>query len=243
MKPITLVASVLFLMGLLVLPVAQAADKAAAPMKTSKEKYSYAVGLQIGSQVQQITDSMDMKAFMQGLQDFLAKKPSQLTPEEINQAKADFRDVVQKEVEKKNQQAAEKNQKKGTEYLKTNGAKKGVTTTASGLQYEVLTAGTGAKPKATDQVKVHYHGTLLDGVVFDSSVARKEPITLPLNRVIPGWTEGVQLMPVGSKYRFVVPATLAYGSKGAPPKIEPESTLIFEIELLEIVSDKVQDKP
>ncbi|MEO5330618.1 MAG: FKBP-type peptidyl-prolyl cis-trans isomerase [Magnetococcus sp. YQC-5] len=245
MKHLTLFASSVCVMGWLALPAAQAADAPAKPsaFKTPKERYSYAMGSRMGSQVQQVADSMDMKVFMIGLQDSLDKKPSQLTPDEITQASTDFKEVIQKEIEKKSQQAAEKNQKKGAEYLAANGAKKGVTTTASGLQYEVLTPGSGPKPTATDHVKVHYQGTLLDGTIFDSSIARKEPITFPLDRVIPGWTEGVQLMPTGSKYRFVIPAKLAYGSKGAPPSIEPESTLIFEVELLEIIKEKGQDKP
>jgi FKBP-type peptidyl-prolyl cis-trans isomerase len=119
-----------------------------------------------------------------------------------------------------------------------NGKREGVKTTASGLQYEVLKPGTGAKPAATDTVKVHYHGTLIDGAVFDSSVDRGEPISFPLNGVIKGWTEGVQLMPVGSKYKFVIPSELAYGERGAGGKIGPNATLIFEVELLAIEAEK-----
>ncbi len=235
MKQLLRFAGSLLLAGWLTLPTAQAGNKADTSLTTSKQRYSYAVGMQIGAQVQQITDTMDMNAFLLGLQNYLDKKPSLLTPEQINQAKADFREVVQKEVEQKTKATAADNHKKGEAFLKANKAKKEIHTTASGLQYQILTAGSGPKPKATDHVKVHYHGTLLDGTVFDSSVARKEPVTLPLDRVIPGWTEGVQLMPVGGKYRLFVPSKLAYGDKGAPPKIEPGSTLIFEVELLEIV--------
>ncbi|NGZ06406.1 MAG: FKBP-type peptidyl-prolyl cis-trans isomerase [Magnetococcales bacterium] len=227
----SLLACSALLAGWLALPTALAASE----LNSSKERYSYAVGQQIGSQIQQISDTLEMQAFMLGLNDLLAKKPARLTPEEITQAMNEYRNVTQKEREQKMQNSAEQNRKKGTAYLEEHGKKKGVVTTTSGLQYEVLTPGKGPKPKAEDKVKVHYHGTLLDGTVFDSSVARKEPIVFPLNRVIPGWTEGVQLMPVGSKYRFVIPAKLAYGATGAPPKIEPESTLIFEVELLEIV--------
>ncbi len=119
----------------------------------------------------------------------------------------------------------------------SNGATKGeskVTTTASGLQYEVLTEGSGASPSATDQVTVHYRGTLTDGTEFDSSYERGQPATFPLNRVIAGWTEGVQLMNVGSKYRFTIPPNLAYGKRGVPGTIPPDATLVFEVELLEI---------
>lgn len=123
----------------------------------------------------------------------------------------------------------------GSAYLKENGAKAGVTTTASGLQYEVLTQGTGTEhPSATDKVTVHYHGTMIDGTVFDSSVDRNEPITFGLNQVISGWTEGVQLMVVGEKTRFTIPPELAYGDRGAGNVIKPGSTLIFEVELLDI---------
>ncbi|MEM6916565.1 MAG: FKBP-type peptidyl-prolyl cis-trans isomerase, partial [Verrucomicrobiota bacterium] len=122
----------------------------------------------------------------------------------------------------------------GQEFLDENAKKEGVEITESGLQYEVLEEGDGPKPSATDNVTVHYHGTLIDGTVFDSSVDRGSPASFPLNRVIPGWTEGVQLMPVGSKFRFTIPYDLAYGERGSPPKIEPYSTLIFEVELLEI---------
>ncbi|MBF0180478.1 MAG: FKBP-type peptidyl-prolyl cis-trans isomerase [Magnetococcales bacterium] len=243
---------VLTVMGWLALPVVQAAEtetETAAPaakaprgdkstsLKTSKERYSYAKGILTGAQLQQFGDSLDVKSFMTGLQDRLNNKPSKLTDEELNQANADFQEAVKKEVEKKLKIIGERNQKMGTEFLAANASKKGVVTTASGLQYEVLNPGNGSKPKVTDQVKVHYHGTLIDNTVFDSSLMRKEPLTLPLNAVIPGWAEGLQLMPVGSKYRFVIPAKLAYGSKGAPPKITPESTLIFEVELLEIVKE------
>ena len=132
--------------------------------------------------------------------------------------------------------AAEENIKLGEEYLAENAKKEGVTVTDSGLQYEVLQEGTGKSPTATDQVKVHYHGTLIDGTVFDSSVERDEPVTFPLNRVIPGWTEGVQLMKEGAKFRFVIPAELAYGERSTG-LITPNSTLIFDVELLEVVDD------
>jgi FKBP-type peptidyl-prolyl cis-trans isomerase len=132
------------------------------------------------------------------------------------------------------EKASTEAQEKGVAFMIENGKKAGVTTTASGLQYEVLKQGSGAKPAATDTVKVHYEGKLLDGSVFDSSIQRGEPVSFPLNRVIAGWTEGVQLMPVGSKFKFTIPAALAYGDQGAGP-IPPHSVLQFDVELLEIV--------
>ena len=122
----------------------------------------------------------------------------------------------------------------GERFLEENGARPEVTTTESGLQYEIIKPGSGIRPTATSNVKVHYHGTLIDGTVFDSSVERGETISFPLNRVIPGWTEGVQLMPLGAKYRFYIPFDLAYGAQGSPPKIPPYSALIFDVELFEI---------
>jgi FKBP-type peptidyl-prolyl cis-trans isomerase len=130
---------------------------------------------------------------------------------------------------------ADKNIKAGEEFLAANKNKAGVVTLPDGLQYEILKAGTGPKPKAEDEVKCHYHGTTIDGVVFDSSVERGEPANFPVNRVIPGWTEALQLMPVGSKWKLYIPAALAYGERGAGKDIKPNSALIFEVELLEIV--------
>ncbi|MDO8929879.1 MAG: FKBP-type peptidyl-prolyl cis-trans isomerase, partial [Bacteroidota bacterium] len=130
---------------------------------------------------------------------------------------------------------ADKNIKAGEEFLAANGSKAGVVTLPSGLQYEIITAGTGSKPTTADQVKCHYHGTTIDGKVFDSSVERGEPAVFPVGNVIPGWTEALQLMPVGSKWKLFIPAALAYGERGAGADIKPNSTLIFEVELLEIV--------
>ena len=135
-----------------------------------------------------------------------------------------------------NKKLAEENVRKGAEFLASNKEKPLVTTTASGLQYEVLTQGSGTvHPTATSKVKVHYEGKLLDGTVFDSSYERGEPVEFPLNRVIAGWTEGVALMPVGAKYRFWIPSDLAYGPGGSPPRIGPNATLTFDVELLGIV--------
>ena len=139
--------------------------------------------------------------------------------------------------DKLNQAKGEKlaaNLKAGEDFLEQNKQREGVKTTPSGLQYEVLTEGTGPKPKATDNVKCHYHGTLIDGTVFDSSVQRGQPATFPLNMVIKGWTEALQLMPVGSKWTLFIPSSLGYGSRGAGGSIPPNATLIFDVELISI---------
>jgi FKBP-type peptidyl-prolyl cis-trans isomerase len=152
----------------------------------------------------------------------------QIKPEQANaKIQAFFNEISKAE--------GEKNLKAGEEFLAANKNKAGVVTLPSGLQYEIIKAGTGAKPKAEDQVKCHYHGTTIDGKVFDSSVDRGEPAVFPVNRVIPGWTEALQLMPVGSKWKLYIPAALAYGDRGPSQDIKPNSTLIFEVELLEIV--------
>ena len=145
----------------------------------------------------------------------------------------DMEKSLRAKAEEKQKATAEKNLKAGEAFIAANAKKEGVKTTASGLQYKVIKTGTGASPKLTDTVKVHYHGTLIDGTVFDSSVQRGEPVTFPVNGVIPGWTEALQLMKVGDKWQLVIPAKLAYGEDGSGP-IGPNSVLIFEVELLDI---------
>ena len=158
-----------------------------------------------------------------------AKKPAAYTEEELQAAYVEF----QKQLQQKQLSETKKAQTTNNSFLAENAKKAGVITTASGLQYQVIKEGTGAKPVATDTVKVHYEGKLVDGTVFDSSIKRGEPVSFPLNQVIAGWTEGVQLMTVGSKYKFVIPANLAYGEQGGGP-IPANSVLTFEVELLEI---------
>ena len=194
-----------------------------------QDEVSYALGLSIGqnfkaSGIKAITS----EDFIAGLQDALTDREPQMTNERA-------REVVTQLFMRLQQEEAELNAAAGKEYQEIMRHKSGVVTLPSGLQYEVIKEGSGAKPKATDKVKVHYHGTLINGVVFDSSVERGEPAEFPLNAVIPGWTEILQLMPVGSKWRVVIPAELAYGSRGAGDVIRPNMTLIFEIELLDII--------
>lgn len=194
-----------------------------------QDEVSYALGLSIGqnfkaSGIKAITS----EDFIAGLQDALAEREPQLTNERA-------REVINQLFTRLQQEEAELNAAAGKEYQEIMRHKSGVVTLPSGLQYEIIKEGKGAKPKATDKARVHYHGTLINGVVFDSSVERGEPAEFPLNAVIPGWTEILQLMPVGSKWRVVIPSELAYGSRGAGDVIRPNMTLIFEIELLDIV--------
>lgn len=198
---------------------------------TDEQKASYGVGRQMGDQLaQQAFDGVDIAAVQQGLADSLRGEEFAVPAEEINAAFAVIQERMQ-ELEKAKHASVIK---EGEVFLKDNAAKDGVEVTESGLQYEVLTAGDGAKPTSGDKVKVHYHGTLVDGTVFDSSVARGEPISFPVTGVIPGWVEALQLMTVGSKWRLTIPHNLAYGEQGAGGAIPPFSVLVFEVELLGI---------
>lgn len=199
-----------------------------------EERAAYSIGFMTGKSSSAQAPSLNVDQFAAGFRDAYAKKEAKITQDEMKAALMEFEKKMREEAMAKMQKESSEAQTKGAAFLAENGKKPGVTTTASGLQYEVIKQGTGAKPAATDTVKVHYEGKLLDGTVFDSSIQRGEPVSFPLNRVIPGWTEGVQLMPVGSKYKFVIPAKLAYGEQGAGP-IPPNSVLQFEVELLEIV--------
>jgi len=197
-------------------------------------KLSYAIGMDIGSSLKALDADIDRPALVAAINDRLDDKALKLSDEDAGKVKqAFFKQRAEKQAAEQ-KAAAEKNKTDGAAFLVENGKKEGVTTTESGLQYEVIKQGDGAKPKATDQVTVNYRGTLIDGTEFDSSYKRGKPATFPLNGVIKGWTEGVQLMSVGSKYKFVLPAELAYGAQGAGPKIGPNSTLVFEVELLGI---------
>ncbi len=209
--------------------------RAESDLKTLDQRFSYALGLQVGVDIQRMPGHVDAKAVLMGIQDQLKGRKPRLTPTEINLAKADFQKKVQKEKTRIRGVLDQKNRKAGRAFLAKNKKKKGVKVTASGLQYQVLKRGNGPRPSKTSVVEVNYRGTLLDGTEFDSSYKRGKPVSFPLSRVIPGWTEGLQLMPVGSKYRFFIPSSLAYGKRGAPPKIEPGRSLIFDVELLRII--------
>lgn len=216
-------------LGLLLVP-AYGEDKP--ELKEPAQRGSYAIGANIGSNFKREGLPVDIKALMAGLADGFAGKPA-LTEAEMKDALEAFGREAEAKMAAKAKEDGEKNLKAGEEFLAANGKKEGVQTTKSGLQYKVLASGKGKSPKVTDTVKVHYHGTLIDGTVFDSSVDRKEPISIPVNRVIPGWTEALQLMKEGDKWQLYIPAKLAYGEEG-PGAIGPNSALLFSVELLSV---------
>lgn len=237
-----------FLWGQEEVPAKSKSARRAPPAKATKEKgavpenddvkqhASYAIGVNIGRQLLSEGAEVDAEQLIQGLRDALAKKKPALSDVEMQKAIAAFSADVQAKAAEKAKAAGEKNKKEGESFLADNKQKKGVTTTKTGLQYKVLKSGEGKSPKKTDTVKVHYHGTLTDGTVFDSSVERMEPAEFPVDRVIPGWTEALLAMKVGDKWQIVIPPELGYGERGTPGgPIPPNSVLVFDVELLEIV--------
>lgn len=205
----------------------QAADSK--PLATEKEKQSYAVGINVGNRFKSDVIDLDIDAFMRGFRDTLNSAKPALTAEEIEQALTS----LQRDVEAKKAERESKLAKCGADFLAKNKSKEGVVTTASGLQYKILTPGSGAYPKPADQVKVHYRGTLVNGTQFDSSYDRKEPITFGLDGVIKGWTEGLQKLKPGGKMQLFIPPDLGYGPNSQGP-IPPNSVLLFDVELLAI---------
>ncbi|MBC8124618.1 MAG: FKBP-type peptidyl-prolyl cis-trans isomerase [Candidatus Kapabacteria bacterium] len=201
--------------------------------KSSKDTASYAVGMQIGKSLKDQGLDLDIDQLVGGLRDMVAGK-ALLTDAELTAAMTALQQAAMAKQQEVASKKGEINKVKGEAFLAENKKKPGVMVTPSGLQYKVLVEGKGKKPTKENKVKVHYTGKLIDGTVFDSSVERGEPIEFPLSGVIAGWTEGVQLMPVGSKYMFYIPSNLAYGTNGAGQSIGPNETLTFEVELLDI---------
>lgn len=200
------------------------------------DKVSYALGLGIGRQLQDLCgEDLNINDFTQAVRDLLTGNHLAIDEMEGQQLVIEF--LQRRDAERKSEQAklGEAAKREGEEYLEKNAARSGVTVLPSGLQYEVVREGTGRKPKATDSVKCHYEGTLVDGTVFDSSRRRGEPAVFPLNGVIRGWTEGLQLMQEGAVYRFFIPYNLAYGENGAGASIPPYAALVFEVELIEVL--------
>lgn len=199
-------------------------------LETPAQKFSYTMGYQMGLSLQQSGTELDEDVLVQGLRDSLGGADPKMSRNEMDQAIAEQRAALEEE----RQEQASVNLKQSQEFLEENKARDGVQVTDSGLQYEVLTEGEGASPTDSDTVVVHYEGSLVDGTVFDSSYERGSPAELPLNGVIEGWQEGLQLMSEGAKYKFYVPAELAYGEGGAGNRIGPNEALVFEVELLEV---------
>jgi FKBP-type peptidyl-prolyl cis-trans isomerase FklB len=203
-------------------------------IKTDKEKISYVLGFDAGARFPKDSVDVDSKAYAAGFADGLARAKPVMGEAELQKVLADFQQQMRTKLAAAVQQAATENKKKGDAYLAENKKQRGVVALPSGLQYKVLKEGKGAKPKATDTVSVNYRGTLTDGTEFDSSAKHGGPVEFPVNQVIPGWTEAMQLMPVGAKWQLVIPPDLAYGMQGRGEHIGPNSTLVFEVELLDI---------
>ncbi|MEL0638836.1 FKBP-type peptidyl-prolyl cis-trans isomerase [Marinomonas sp. TI.3.20] len=213
---------------------AYAADTTATTLKTKEQKLAYSIGSMFGGRMSQDFKDLDLATFYQGFKDSYAGKKGLMTKEEVTQTIQTYQKERMEQEQREKAKLAAADQAKSEAWIKEKASEKGVMSTKDGLLYKVITKGTGAKPKATDTVKVDYEGSLIDGKVFDSSYKRGEAITFPLNQVIPGWTEGLQLMPVGSKYELYIPAKLAYGPGGTGP-IPPNAALKFVVELHAIV--------
>jgi len=203
-------------------------------LKTEKEKLSYSIGMEIGSNLKRQAIDVEVDLLLKGLKDGFSGGKTLLSPEEVRNVLTTFQKEMMAKQKEEARVLGEKNKKEGEAFLAENKKKPGVVTLPSGLQYKVIKAGTGKKPKATDTVKTHYRGTLLDGTEFDSSYRRGGPATFPVKGVIPGWTEALQLMEEGAKWQLFIPPHLAYGERGAGPVIGPNATLIFEVELISV---------
>jgi FKBP-type peptidyl-prolyl cis-trans isomerase FklB len=215
-------------------PAAAAKKPDTLELKTDKDKASYAIGMNIGQNLKKQSDEIDAAIVQRAMKDSLAGDKMLMTEDEAKAALMTLQTNMKKKQEEQMQQTAETNKKEGEAFLAENKTKAGVVTLPSGLQYKVLTEGTGPKPTATDSVVCNYKGTLLNGTEFDSSYKRGQPATFPVTGVIKGWTEALQLMPVGSKWELFIPSDLAYGQRGPGGGIGPNSTLIFEVELVSI---------
>lgn len=203
-------------------------------LKNQKDKVSYIIGMDIGNNLKKQSIDVDPNILVKGVKDALSGAKPLLTEQEIQEAMVAF----QKEMAAKQEQVAKRNKAEGEVFLAENKKKEGVKTLPSGLQYKVIKAGTGKKPKSNDTVTVHYRGTLINGTEFDSSYKRGQPVSFPVSGVIPGWTEALQLMEEGAKWQLFIPSNIAYGERGAGGVIGPNATLIFEVELVSIQEKK-----
>jgi FKBP-type peptidyl-prolyl cis-trans isomerase FklB len=218
------------------------ASAATTSFKNDKEKTSYMIGYQIGSNFKRDGLEVDLNLVQAGMKEAIAGDKSPISEDEQKKLMDDLRKSLTAKAEAKQKEEGDKNKKAGADFLAKNKKEKGVTTLPSGLQYKVVTEGKGDSPKATDTVKVHYKGTLTDGTEFDSSYKRGQPAEFPVNGVIKGWTEALQLMKPGSKWQLWIPSDLAYGDRGMGDKIGPNSVLVFDVELLEVVKPKAEEK-
>jgi len=228
MRAIPIVSSALLLLA----ACGPTQSKGPASLESEDAKVNYSVGYQIGGDFKRQGVPLEADALVAGIRDAIEGGDAKLSEEERRTALTELKRRIVAAEQANRQVEAEKNLAAAKAFLEANRAKEGVTTLPSGLQYKVLTEGKGSKPAATDTVTVHYRGTLIDGTEFDSSYSRNEPATFPLNRVIKGWTEGLQLMGEGAKWELTVPPDLGYGAQGAGSKIPPQSALVFEVELI-----------
>jgi len=222
-----------FIKGALFSAVLLSGNALAVELETEGQKLGYIIGMDIGASLKQQGTELDLDSLIEAIRATYNNEPLAMTPEEAASVRETFIAARRAEAEQERASMASINAAEGDKFLLENRAKEGVQLTDSGLQYQVVVMGDGAKPVASDKVTVHYRGTLLNGEEFDSSYSRNQPTSFQLDQVIPGWTEGVQLMPVGSKFMFYIPSNLAYGPNGGGP-IGPNATLIFEVELLSI---------
>lgn len=206
----------------------------AVELKNDQDKLSYTLGMNISASILQLPLELNKEVVIACVADLLRGGQPQIEQQEYQKIMQDFQKQLQTIAAEEKKKAGEANAEISRKFLEENAKKEGVKVTDSGLQYIVLEEGSGESPKATDTVKVHYEGTLINGQIFDSSIKRGEPVEFPLNHVIPGWTEGLQLMRPGAKYRFFIPSDLAYGEHGAGDMIAPNSALIFDVELIEV---------
>ena len=217
-------------------------ERATSELTTDAQKFGYAIGVDIGKSMTPVKDQVDIDALVQGLEETIAGKTPRLDDETREKVKSEItRKMQAKQMEERTTKATAA-KAAGEKFLVDNAKRDGVKTTASGLQYEIVAPGSGVNPKSSDKVTVHYKGTLIDGTEFDSSYSRGQPVTFPLGNVIPGWTEGLQLIKAGGKAKLFIPSSLGYGERGAGAKIGPNETLIFEVELISIEKDEAPKK-
>jgi len=231
MKRSVIASAVLFLAFVMLLPNSGCTKKTPG---TQKEKVSYAIGWDIGSNIGRQNADIDIAVLTSGIKDAMSGAKPLLTEEEMREAMMAFQKEMQKKETKAGRKSMDKNAKEGKEFLEKNKKRKDVKVTTSGLQYRVIKEGTGKQPGRNDRVTVNYSGTLIDGTEFDSSYKRGQPATFPVGGVIKGWTEALQLMKEGAKYELFIPSELAYGERGAGARIGPNSTLIFTVELISV---------